>query len=495
MNKPEFIKNFPYPVPRDIQIDALRVLEDSWNDHDVFIISAPTALGKTAVSESIIRALRSVSVITPTNMLVDQYLSEFPNTPTLARLDSYYCEKWDRPCSTTRGKCLQFCSMRRDGAACPASGDLSTAKYRRGPGIYNYHIYMAHKVYRDVLVVDEAHNLIPVIRDRMGIILWQHDYHYPNNMFRPEQIRNWLSSLPHTKISKSKKLQALKEAVSYEFPNYIAERSVESFSGKGTQRGQPEDRDCIRLLPVDITEAPPMMWPAEVQKIVLLSATIGPKDVEALGLEGRGKRVCYIDCASPIPPGSRPIIADCHISVNRNNMQNAVPQLAEYIQSLADQHIGEKGVIHATYQLAGLLREHLENGPAADRFIYHDRDNKAEMYKLFRDSPPEDGAILVASGMYEGLDLPQDLGRWQVVSKIPWPSLANSGISFLASRDPDWYSWECWKTLIQACGRICRTPEDFGITYIPDSSLGRLLNEAPHMMPSWYSDALVFPSK
>lgn len=479
-----FISSFPYPIPREIQKQCLQELDRHWNDYDVFVLVAPTAFGKTALAKTLMNSLRSVSVITPTNLLVQQFLDEFPDTQSLHRMDSYRCTRWGRPCPVTRARLLQFCKP------CQCSSDLATAKYRRGPGVYNYHTYLAHKLYRDVLVVDEAHNLIPVIRDRLALRIWQHDYKYPDNMYRPDQILGWVSSLPDNK-KRNKKIVALREsALADNNPQYMIQRTEEWFSGKGTLRGEPELRDVIRLLPVDIREAPPMFWPRDTKKVVLMSATIGPKDIEMLGI-GIGRRVCYIHCKHPIDASRRPIIGLNTIPVSRANMTEAVKLISREIEKIAEHHYEEKGVIHATYQLASYLQNNINN----DRFIFHDRNNKTEKYRMFLDSSPRDGRILVASGMYEGIDLPEDLGRWQVIAKVPWPSLADPATRHLSKRDPKAYIWECLKTTIQACGRICRTPEDVGHTYIVDSTFQRLLDEAGDMSPQWFLEAVEFPEK
>lgn len=476
---------FPYNTPRQIQVETLEILEREWDNYDVFVIQAPTAYGKTSISKTLHNALHSVSTITPTNLLVQQYLDEFPDTNTLARLDSYHCKKWDRPCSITRGKLRQFCSKKRDGCECPASNDLRTAKYARGPGIYNYYTYMAHRIYREALVIDEAHNTLTAIRDRLAITIWQHDYKYPHNMWTYDQIREWINTLPEHK-KKHKKIAELKEAVQFQVPKYIAQRTTDVFNGKGTRRGEPEERDCIKLLPVDISEAPPMLWSREVRKIILMSATIGPKDIEQLGLE-RNRRVLYLACKSPIPPQNRPIVPLDTLSVNRYSMENQAPRIiANKINEIAEFHKGEKGVIHCTYALSAKLRSLLTDS----RYIFHGREDKAEKYQQFRDSPTGEGRILVACGLYEGIDLPDDLGRWQVIAKVPWMSLANPAIKHLAELDPDWYNWECLKTTIQACGRVCRHPDDFGATYILDSSFRRLIRKAYEMCPEWFLEAI-----
>lgn len=475
------LRNFPYSQPREIQAETIQLLEQNWEKYDVFVLQAPTAYGKSSIAKMLMNAFRSVSVITPTNLLVNQFREEFPDTPTLARLDSYHCEEWKRPCSTTRSRLMKFCK------GCKCSGDLATAKYRRGPGIYNYHTYLSHKLYRDVLVVDEAHNLIPTIKDRLALKLWKHDLKYPHNMWKQEQLKEWLGTIPPEKIRKSKKLAALKESATYQVPEYVWQRTTDWFNGKGTLRNEPEERDLIKLLPVDITQAPPMFWPREVRKIVLLSATISSKDVEQLGLGGR--RVCYLAAKSPIPAGSRPIVPLSLMSVNRTAMQDTecVAQLAKYIDTITRDHPGEKGVIHVTYSLSNQLRSYL-SGP---RYLFHNRDNKSNVYAEFRDSPADSGRVLIACGMYEGIDLPEDLGRWQIIAKVPWQSLGSPSVKHLADLDPEWYLWETMKTTIQACGRVCRTPTDYGTTFILDTSFWRLMKEGDKFIPQWFREAIV----
>ena len=225
-----------------------------------------------------------------------------------------------------------------------------------------------------------------------------------------------------------------------------------------------------------------MFWPSQVKKTILLSATINHKDIQALGIPGR---VCYLECKSPIPAQHRPILIDPVRNVNRYNMQESAEEMGWYIREvLAPKYADKKGVIHATYQMSGLLKQYLRG----DNYIFHNKENKQEQYKKFLKSSP--GTILVACGMYEGIDLPGDLGEWQVVTKIPWLSLGNPAIEYMANKDPEYYLWETLKVVIQACGRVCRTPEDYGITYILDGTYTRLEQDAKHLMPKWFLAAV-----
>lgn len=478
----EITKYFPYSTPRQLQSDLLHSLGELWNKYDVFCIIAPTAAGKSAIAKSIANWQRSTSVITPTNVLVDQFLDEFPDTPTLRRLDSYSCDTWLWSCSKTRGREKGFCK------GCPAARELSVAKYKKGPGVYTYHTYMAHKIYRDNVVIDEAHNTIPVLQDLHSTHIWQHDYKYPSNIYSTEQILRWLTEHPGSlSIRKHKKIKHLIEILKEPIPTHVVKRQMVDFDGRDTLPGKPEPRDCITFHSISPEEMGHKLWSDTVQKIVLMSATIGRKDIEDLGLHKR--RVVYLHCDSPIPPENRPIYPVGVASVNRHNLDTSIERMAQYIEEgLVPRYEGQKGVIHATYQIADRLRSYL----TSDRYIFHSRDDKSRRYQEFRKLPPESGAILVASGMYEGIDLPDDLGRWQCITKVPWRSLGDPAIRYRAETDPDWYNWNTLKDLIQACGRISRHPEDFGETFILDSTFSRLYNESRDMIPKWFSEAIIW---
>jgi ATP-dependent DNA helicase DinG len=473
----DFLSHFPYPTIRDFQEQTLQLLAANWEKYEVFCIVAPTAYGKTALARTVLNAVPNASYIVPTNMLVDQMIETFPDTRTLRRLDSYWCEEWGRPCPATKARMKSFCK------GCQCGRDVAQAKYRNGPGVYTYHAYLAHRLYRKVLIVDEAHQMIPMIQSMGGVVLWQHDYKYPSSAYTVDKILQWAEKLPAKKkegVKVAKLLEQLKSSV----PDYSITRSVREFNGKGTQRGQPEDRDCIVMSPLHAREHAGRMWPrGTVEKLILLSATIGPKDIESLGLTDR--RVAYIHSPSPIPASNRPFVLDPIAAVARANLAPSTEAMAKYIDNvLAPQHEGERGLIHATYQMSEMLRSHL----TGSRYIFHDKWNKREKYEEYINTP---GSILIACGLYEGINLPDDLGRWQVITKIPWKSLGDPAIKAMADRDEEWYLWETAKTTVQAAGRVCRHENDYGVTYCLDKTFDRLYSAAGHLLPQWFKDCIV----
>jgi Rad3-related DNA helicase len=166
--------------------------------------------------------------------------------------------------------------------------------------------------------------------------------------------------------------------------------------------------------------------------------------------------------------------------------QYSVPLAAEKIRELLQQH-PEKGVIHCTYAVAAQLRRLLG---AEERLIWADKNNRQQAYAEFLDSPAADGKVLVASSLYEGVDLAYDSARWQVLVQVPWMSLAEPAVKERLSQRPESYAWAAIRTILQGTGRVCRTPTDRGVTYMLDTGFKRLYNDNQELIPTWFKEAM-----
>jgi len=90
--------------------------------------------------------------------------------------------------------------------------------------------------------------------------------------------------------------------------------------------------------------------------------------------------------------------------------------------------------------------------------------------------------------MEEALDLEGDLCRWQVLCRAPYPNTRDSRVAQrLEDGQWGWYYRTALRTVIQACGRVVRAPDDHGATYLADSSLLDLFERARTDMPDWFA--------
>ena len=101
--------------------------------------------------------------------------------------------------------------------------------------------------------------------------------------------------------------------------------------------------------------------------------------------------------------------------------------------------------------------------------------------------------IIVAPAMHEGIDLVDDLSRFQIICKIPWPNFIDD--KQLARRielDQDYYNWLTALKLVQSYGRSVRSETDWADTYIIDEVLLSFKERAKKMIPKWFSEAIQY---
>ena len=477
-------------TPRPQQVEALKQLEDNWDKYDVFILELPVALGKTRIAHCIAqwnnaKNKKKTRIITPTNLLVEQYKETFPRLHVLKRQDSYRCDCYPEDMDIEMANCKNRKQVEKE--FCPTCSYLKAVRqsYVMPYMASNYHVYMVHKLYSNTLVVDEAHNLVSFIRGMAGKRLWHKDYHYPSWVTSYGLLLKWINSLSVQQLEVSAKLKLLKEELETGRLRYLVELGEDEYRGQTLK--------CIKLLPIDVSKEKPILWPTgkknSVEKIVLMSATINEVDVAALGLDQ--KRVLKITTGSAISVEKRPLVYDPIINMALAYQPNAIPELAKFIEDATTFYTETKGLVHVTYSVALKVQQYLSN----PRILFHDQENKTDVYNMWRDSDPKEGLVLIGAGMSEGLDLAGSDYTWQIISKVPYPSLEDLAMRHLAETNPKSYAWDTLRQLCQSYGRICRTPDDYGITYILDKQFELLLKRSEEygITPNWFKEAVYAP--
>ena len=409
------------------------------------------------------------NIITPTNLLVNQYKKDFDGEiKILSKKADYICKR------SATIPCIKQSLKKNLGHQCSGCIMTNAKKHaEEGPiTICNTWIYKANRIYKPLLIIDEAHNTLDFIREMNLKKRWRHKDSYPDNLNSYRDAVEWFNQNGYEEMMEKMGFNGE--------PKYLINSSYKPY---GKDR---EPKHCLEFKPVDVSSAAPVLWPpSKIDKIILMSATLSSKDIEYLGLDKR--RVCTISCSSPIIAERRPVLYQPVGSMAAHSQNRNLERLAQSIEEALRIHTGQKGLVHVTYSLAAKLRPLLANNP---RFIWHTKQDKKKQYAKFRASRPEDGKVLIASGLYEGVDLPSDAGRFQIIAKVPWPSLGDPVTKYLTEKDPEYYSWETIKIVLQACGRICRRLDDWGITYIVDSTFERLYTENRDMFPTYFQESL-----
>ena len=494
---------------RDVQKKALLWVQNNWEKLDVMTINIPVGGGKSIVAMTVCEwtkrnGLGGSATITPTKILQDQYTNDFTWVPMLKGMDSYDC------LATPAGNCRSTKRIFKKccGPQCPYI--VTRSACQTAPvSIYNFHSYYYNDMHKRNVVIDEAHNAAAFLFDMFAIKLWQPEWKFDPNIDPTVEnvqgiIENALIILQQQyEIALANKVESQMEELESEINKYTSVEGVlksfgkdvlivkkeEEYNGKMVKAAKGTKQIMIHVKPLRVSSiADGILWPVGVtNKIVLTSATIGPNDVKELGLSDR--KCGYFESESPIPKERRPFIVLPVANMNYANQAESIPVIAKYLEVLAARHPDDKGLVHCTYGVAVQLQKLLKGSP---RFVFHDKYNKNQKYLDFRNQ--KGNSILVASGMGEGVDLPDDCARWQVITKVQWPSLADDVNAYRAHNEPDMYQWETVRTIIQQSGRIVRGPADFGVTYMLDAGFEKLWDRTKNkkMWPGWFVEAITW---
>lgn len=486
--------------PRPGQAFAMQRIQEGWDRHDVFVVRAPVGTGKGRLLLAIARwasakrgggGLRTFLGV-PTNDLLRQILRDAPNFPHLWGSDHYRCEKWGRPCAsvaqskTTGGACRHVSGNLHHPESCRRVSDLRKFRSERRVAAV-FHTLLGHRAAGDfdVLLYDEAHNLLRIRQEWAGFSVDLREARVPDNVWTEEELLEWLSTRDARSSPLAGELERVVESVAPgagRSPTHVL-RIVEDERGRRAA-----------ATPIDVSSAPPTPYPRKEQKVVLSTATISELDLHQMGLSGR--RVMWIDVPSDIPVDRRPIYFDPIVSMTRTNEDSALEDVAEWLEwALREAWPTERGLVHIPYRLGerlyGLCTEKYVR--LTERLVWFSPHTRKDVLGRFlqEDVRGEEarGKVLLGAGVSEGLDLRDDRARFQVVVDAPLPSLGDPAMRWLAENAPERYEWEGVRTLSQALGRVSRHPGDFGESVVIDSEAQRLL-ESP-LTPGWVREAIV----
>jgi Rad3-related DNA helicase len=78
--------------------------------------------------------------------------------------------------------------------------------------------------------------------------------------------------------------------------------------------------------------------------------------------------------------------------------------------------------------------------------------------------------------LVEGVDLPDDLARFMILLKTPYPNLGNNLNKQKLNLMPDWFEYATSLQIIQMLGRPIRHKTDSCVTYLIDSNFHKFFS-------------------
>ncbi|MFC4436204.1 MULTISPECIES: helicase C-terminal domain-containing protein [Natrialbaceae] len=544
MNPERIFESFPAPSYRGTQEQALRDIRDAFaTGNDVVLVRAPTGSGKSLLARAVAGCARTVDEAEPSEAAGAYY-----TTPQVSQLDdvasddlladlnvirgksNYSCILPDErntpvnqaPCVRERG---YDCSVKH---RCPYFSDRAIASNRSIAAMtLAYFMQTAgSEVFRqrDVVVIDEAHGLAEWAEMYATIQLGPRTVPFWDDLRVPEldgldraaryaenvaQIctrrkDELLSqeSLTPREVRERDRLQELIGELDWFVSDYRDPQSATTWlvdqseprSGEsdGDADADADADDEPQGGPLTIKPMDPERYLRHTvwdrgNKFALLSATILNKDAfcRQVGLDPA--KVALVDVEHTFPVENRPLYDVTQGKMTYEQRDETTPKIARTIVRLMQKHPDEKGLVHAhSYDIQERLADLLRDFGVGDRIRIHDRDGRDAALEEWKASDGSD--VFLSVKMEEALDLKGELCRWQVLCKAPF---LNTGDSRVAHRLEDgqwaWYYRTALRTVIQACGRVVRAPDDYGATYLADSSLVDLFDRARTDTPDWFA--------
>jgi len=212
---------------------------------------------------------------------------------------------------------------------------------------------------------------------------------------------------------------------------------------------------------------------------LFMSATID-KEYLITTLSLDSDDVAFVQPEPVFNPEHKNVILCDFASLNYRNMSDDkfMTSLSDQIHTIIKNHPDEKGVIQVTsFKTGNFIAKRLKN------YIFDNRLNlkvvlqsskKPLKVLLEEHKDSEKPTILISPSLFEGIDLPDDDCRFQILVKAPYYSLGDKRIKYILDRFPKIYTKLATFRMVQAIGRGVRSEEDFCDNYFIDSNLNRL---------------------
>lgn len=541
----DYKTHFPFDEPRPEQKRAIDFALDAFfvQDKRVVILDLATGVGKSGIAVALARYFNALPprppleddrpraegsyFLTTQKTLQEQYVRDFGEPSGCMRSikssSNYACSFFK---TQTCGETLRIARHESPGTplfnACVINCCYKKEKrlFIESPeSVTNFPYFLAETRYagkllpRRLLVVDECHNLVEELSKHIEVTLserfaatvlrlampeaptdarafkWVRDEYLPTLHRHVEDARKLIEGI-RGMPSKSKELLDIAKRFEmldkheckvnrfvslYQHDNWVM--NLIEADAKSSRK--------IEFKPVDVAPYAEDELFRYGDKVILMSATVLDRDAFCTMAGLDPDSVAYLSIGSPFPKENRPILYSPVGSMARSSIDKTLPQLAEAVKVILAAHPKSKGVIHAnSYRVAQYLKQNVKD----PRLLIHNSFDREQV--LDRHMTSKKPTVLLSPSMTEGVDLKDDLSRFQVVCKVAFPYLGDKLVRKRMAKHKWWYGYETAKTMIQSIGRSIRSDTDEATTYILDGDFERFYEQNRRYFPVDFDDLL-----
>lgn len=534
---------------RKEQKDTLDFIQDEYNKNPLnkfFLLNLPTGVGKSVLALNLanwyrknVNRMARVDIITSNKLLQDQYSQTFDSICDLKGKENYECEEY--ACSCAQG--AEFARLNKTSCeSCPYSS-ARESYINGGISLTNFYLYILYAMYNPklmearaarVLIVDEAQEFDDVMTGFVSIKITEaviKKFKFSNEPVLLKELKQISSIAHYVEFLKYLNTEIVSTQEQMEKGMYKAPRDVVSDKRdlKLSKVLNVKNSD-VKLMQVmtDLKQYQlkieiflkeykdnPNNWVLETsyneklrQKelslepiwaydyldkyvfshydmVFLMSGTILDKNLfcQLNGLDVT--KAVYYSIESPFPVKNRPIYYMPVGKMSFKQKEETFERYIPYIKKILDKYSTSKGVIHTnSFELSNWIQKSIKD----KRLIFHDSTNKDEMLRMHCES--DKPTVIVSPSMDTGVSFDDDLARFQIIAKIPYPTLGSQKNKMRQSNNPDWYSWKTVSGIIQMSGRPVRSNKDYADTIIIDGSFGDVMKHSSQFLPDWVQNAI-----
>jgi len=543
---------FPMESYRPLQKEVIQtIVRQAKAGYKYIIAECPTGAGKSPIAVTLAKLAGEgrAYYITTTKHLQDQIELDFPDVVTLKGRNAYPCTAYDnfetrlrtylphkfnelkaaKPgcdegyCKSETGRgscrlCLPSLEEKESGKVqfpegmqfsfCPYFEKLYGAMNAQTASM-NFNNFILHVNFgtkftpRKILIIDEAHNTEEKLLGFLECTINSHhiDGRVPE-LDSAEDYVKWLTQMDAIGVLKEKLLEAqeslnIKMMNTYEglIKKYVTMILEVRDDPKGWvcewEEDTRTDTTKATLKPIFAHKAAKNYLFKAADIVIFLSATILNAKTFAKNLGIQEGEYAALQIPSQFPIANRPIVTDFagRFTGGKDKMDVWIKDMASKVAEIADRYKEYRGIIHThSFNIQKKLIETLPKR-ITNRFIQQfDYQTKTAMIEAHAAKP---GSIIIAPAMHEGVDLKDDLSRFQILCKVPFANFyENKQLEARMELDAEYYDYITILKMVQSVGRSVRSATDWADTFIIDQSFERVYYKNQNSFPKWFKEAV-----
>jgi len=518
--------------PRDQQIEAFKLIKESiGSGKKNILLQMPTGSGKSFLVlmianyyKNYINSEAKFDIITNSKILQQQYKREFDFINDLRGQSNYKCVRHNTDCRS--GKELNKTTKQMPCGNCPY--DAAKKAWTDGVmSLTNFHMFNSFCFFvpetmsersANVLIVDEAHSLEEVFCDFISFKL-------SPRILRNYGIEEQVIDLYHRKFVDIKTAGGFINFIQKDFLPYISDLK-ENFKDlvitvpetKAKQiyanyvsyiEGAEENMESLlkdfekneynwilditknKINEIELNLQPiwgnvylnDFIW-SKYDHIIFMSGSILDKEMFSY-LNGFDESITdYYEFDSTFPVKNRPLYYYQAGKMTYTQRQATFKYQIEVIEKILRKYKDQRGIIHTTnYEIANWLKDAIKD----KRLVYHETEDREEQLEKMK---TKKNGVIVSPSMTSGISMDDDLSRFQIMMKVPYPNISSNKVKARQNSNKKWYAWRTISEIVQAYGRCVRNENDWAHSYILDSSFDDLLKYHKKLFPKHFLEAI-----